>query len=68
MGSPAGGGSAGDPTGTTSAVAYSADGMPAAAEDRYGLPSKWDFRPPHPVGHGIDIVEMPLEAHRRATA
>ncbi len=26
----------------------------------YGPPSRWDFRPPHPVGHG-EIVEMPAQ-------
>ncbi|MGH2720480.1 MAG: hypothetical protein ACRDJO_02595 [Actinomycetota bacterium] len=31
--------------------------FPAAGQD-YGPPSRWEFRPPHPVGSG-DIVEMP---------
>lgn len=29
--------------------------------EHYGLPSKWDFRPPHPIEAGTVITEMELE-------
>lgn len=34
-------------------------------EEDYGPPSRWDFRPPHPVGRG-DIVEMPADLQTTA--
>lgn len=32
------------------------------AAEAYGPPSKWEFRPPHPIEAGTVITEMDLES------
>jgi hypothetical protein len=47
--------------GTPNGAAPSTQRMPEPAEERYGMPTQWDFRPPHPLGPDSNIIEMPFD-------
>jgi hypothetical protein len=55
---PSGGASDFDPSGGASD--FDPSGVSPNGTEQYGPPSKWEFRPPHPIDRGAVITEMVL--------